>query len=299
MLHDDHLHLRTHTAPPPPHELAPLLKSAREKNIIPGVREHPYLPEMYRIGPYRDFDYAMHVDEIDRFISLFEAERAPLGLEVDYIAGMEQEQARIIADMTRRAEARGVAVNGIIGSVHILPGRVKDVTYPKGGVKHVMWDLDENVFIAHIKDRGPERLLRDYFVAMRELVKMKTYDVLGHMDLIRKFDRKNSSGESVFYSGHEDLYLKLAGGIIELLSETGMGIEINTAGFFKPLGRPYLTQEILDYAVELKVPVTLGSDSHTPGGIGAHFDTALHMLETAGAARPSTLVNRGFVEYDA
>ncbi len=296
-IHDDHLHLRPHVAPTPPHELAPLLKAAGAAGFAPGIREHPPLPGPYRIGPHSDYDYAMREHEVERFFDLFVAAGRPVGFEFDYIAGFEEEQKNILDDMTARAQSKGVPVSGVIGSVHFLPGDIVDVEYEKSGLQTVMWDLDENVFRRHLKNRGAARMIRDYFGAQRELIGMKTFDVLGHIELIRKFDTKDSNGDSIYFADVEDLYMELARGVIELLAESPMALEINTAGMFAKLGRPYISQELLNYAVEAGVPTCYGSDSHLPERVGAGWDIVARMLERAGRERLVTFDNRKMIEY--
>ena len=132
---------------------------------------------------------------------------------------------------------------------------------------------------------------------MLDLIGFGIYDALGHIELIRKFDRRNQSGDSVYFSEVEKLYDTLSRRVVEKISETEMAIEINTAGMFKPIGRPYISTELLSYAVELGIPVCLGSDAHSPDGLGAHFDLALRMLETAGRDYLVTFENREIRKY--
>lgn len=297
MLHDEHLHLRPHTVPPRPHELAPVLEEAARRGITPGVREHPPLPMDFRIGPYGDYDYGMREDEVSRYVNLFREHGAVLGLESDFIQGYESETATIIDELLSLAETSGVAVSGVHGSIHLLPGAVKDVSYERKNNGVVMWDLDESVFIAHIKDRGVKRVVQDYFDAMVELVNCHLYDVLSHIDLIRKFDRKNASGISIYFGDIEKFYTERSRQVVERLAENGMAMEINTAGFCNLIGRPYVTQEILDYAVLCGVPICLGSDAHLIERIGSGFDVAVQMLEKAGADGAAYFKNRKPVKY--
>lgn len=297
MLHDDHLHLRAHTVPPKPHELGPVIEECRRRGIIPGVREHPPLPMDFRIGPYSDYDYGMNEKEVYRFVKMFAEHKIAVGIESDFIAGYESETASIIDEMISLATGEGVAITGVHGSVHLLPGTVKDVGYQRIKNDIVMWDLDEDVFKAHLKDRGAKRLIDDYFSAILELIGTRLFDVLSHIDLIRKFDRKNSSGESIYFADVEAQYVKLSRKAIEKLAESGMAIEINTAGFCNLIGRPYITEEVLKYGVECGVPVSLGSDAHVIERIGSGFDVAVRMLQNAGADNAVTFENREPIKY--
>lgn len=299
-IHDDHVHLRPHLPPPlppQPYELGPALEQAAKHGIAPGIREHPPLPEKFRIGPHGDYTYAMNVGETDAFLQLFKKHNHPLGLELDYIAGEEDEIDTIMNEIIEKAREMDIPVSGIHGSVHLLPGDMRDVEWPKGDVRHVIWDLDENIFIEHIRDRGPKKIIYDYFGAMLDMIDLGNFDCLSHIEVLRKFDRRNGAGESVYFHEYESLYDKLARNIIEELSETGKAIEINTAGMFSPIGRPYISQELLNCAVELGVPVCYGSDAHTPSKIGAFFDLAARMLETAGRDYLVTFENRKPVKY--
>lgn len=297
LIHDDHIHLRGHDDTWQPHRLEPILEEAARRGIAPGIREHGPLPEKYHVRPYTDMFVLLMPDEVDAFIDQFAEAGVAFGLELDFITGDPDGPADAAAEVAQRAAARGAALSGIHGSIHFLPGNTMELDFPRGVGPHTAWDLDEDMFIRHIKNRGPKQLLYDYFGCLGDLVETGHYDCIGHFELIRKFDRKNTSGESVFYSEQEKLYDKLARGVLERVSETSMAVELNTSGIDKPLGRPYLSQELLNYAVELGVPVCLGSDAHAPACMAGHFGEARRMLETAGCAAPVTFVNRRTVPW--
>jgi len=48
-----------------------------------------------------------------------------------------------------------------------------------------------------------------------------------------------------------------------------MSIELNSAGFRKPIGEAYPSLELLELAYEKNIPITFGSDAHSveQGGI--------------------------------
>ena len=295
--HDDHIHLRPHTHPPRPHDLKLILEAAQERGVIPGIREHPPMPRRFQLGPNRDFDYAMHPDETDFFLELFAELECPMGLEVDYLPGEEDEIAEMIQNFTERAADLGVAVSGFHGSMHLLPGRVDDGVRPKGDCEFIMWDLDATVFEAHLKDRGPRRILDDYFGAMRDLIDTRLYDALSHLELIRKFDKRSQAGDSIYFQEVEPLYDRLARDAVERASLAGLAIEINTSGLARPLGRPFLSQALLEHAVACGAAVCVGSDAHLPEHVGGFFDVAESMLEAAGCSTLVTFKERRQIPY--
>ena len=61
-----------------------------------------------------------------------------------------------------------------------------------------------------------------------------------------------------------------------------MAIEVNTAGIRRGLGSVYPDPGFLAACVAEKVPVTLGSDAHTPGDVGRDYAAAFRLLGDLG-----------------
>ena len=297
ILHDDHIHLRPHTHPPPPHDLEAVLRAARARGLVPGIREHPPLPRRFQLGPDGDFHYAMRDHEVAPFLRRFAEQGCPLGLEVDYLPGEERELDQIIRDMCARARDLDVSVSGVHGSMHLLPGTVDDGVGPKGDVQYVLWDLDASIFEALLRARGPRRVLQDYFGALSDLMDTGLYDALSHLELIRKFDRRDQSGRSIYFHDQEALYDALARGAVEKAAASGLALELNMSGMARPLGRPFLSQDLLGHAAACGARICVGSDAHLPEYVGAHFDLALRMLEAAGVHTLVTFRHRKQIPY--
>jgi len=219
------------------------------------------------------------------------------GLEVDFLPGEEDETADIINSMIAHAASLGAPVSGIHGSMHLLPGTIDDGLGPKGDVQFVIWDLDAKIFETHLKDRGPKRILHDYFGALCELIDTGLYDALSHIELIRKFDQRNQAGHSVYFHDVEDLYDRLARDAIEKAAAANLAIEINVSGMARPIGRPFISQSLLNHAVACGAPICVGSDAHLPEHVGAYFDEAERMLESAGCDTLVTFNNRKQIPY--
>lgn len=292
LIHDDHVHLRPHCGigrKRAAHTLDPYVRAAHEKKRILGIREHTPLPAPYRLGPDKDYYTSMSEWEVGPFLDLFTESEVAAGFEVDLLMGSEGPQKEILDDLLSRAAAEGIPVSGINVGVHFLPGSARDIPDDKGVCPDVLWDMSEEVFAAHLRDRGLETLLRDYFEGLHKAIDWDQGQVLSHIELIRKFDRTDTCGRSIYFADAEDHYFTQCSRVIEHAADKGMAVEINTAGCDCLLGRPYISQELLDACARVKAPVVVGSDAHTPAQIGRHFDLAKQMLERAGIDRVHTV----------
>ncbi len=103
---------------------------------------------------------------------------------------------------------------------------------------------------------------------------MKTYDVLGHMDYLLRY-QPISEEDFVAWDDQKDAML-------ELLVKRRKGIEINAKGLHR-LGRPHPPMYILKRYKELGGEiVTLGSDGHALSSLGRNFETMVAYLSACG-----------------
>ncbi len=284
-IHDEHMHLRPHgVSPLPRHAIAPILEACAARGVVPGVREHAPLPERYRLGPDGDYLFCMRPDEVDGFLEVFEGTGVAVGLEVDHLDGVEDETRAIVADVVDRARRRGLAIGGLTGSVHFIHGSVPDLerSIDKGSIPHILCDYEAGVMAAHVADRGAEAVVRDYFGCVRRLIGTGFYDVVGHLELLRKFDRRDDRGASVLFGGVEDLYAAEVEATIRLAAEAGVVLEYNTAGRDVTIGRPYLSDEAVRACVRHGVAIALSSDTHVPKHVARHFGDAVATLRRLG-----------------
>jgi HisJ family histidinol phosphate phosphatase len=276
--------------------LRPVVESAKIKGVKIGIREHAPLPAKLMESRLSDFGVTIYNHEMEPFFNQFQETNFPVGFELDFISGSEDETISILAALKKEADKRCLEISGIHGSAHFLPAGKDLEGLPGVDAGYVSWDLDEDVFRSYIKRKSPEQFLYAYFGAIVELTKMGIYDALSHLELARKFDRVGANGESVYFGECEKLYDKLAREAVEAVGEAGMALELNTAGLFRSLGRPYLSEALAKYASELKIPICLGSDAHKPEDIEAGFETALKMLIKIGVNSVVGFENRNRVE---
>ncbi|MBN2092882.1 hypothetical protein JW964_24890 [candidate division KSB1 bacterium] len=283
--YDCHIHLRQHVNPPhkpTPHQLKPILDEAKRRGIIPHIREHAPLPQVLSIGPNEDFLFCMRHDEIESFLKLFQIEGVPFGLEVDYVAGYENQIYDNVQIFLNKAKEIGVKITSLAGSPHLLPGKLQEFDWDKKGLDLVIWEFSDATFLEYIKQRGAKQILDDYFDGIEGIIQMGIFQVINHLDVIRKMDYRTSQSPSPYFKDLEAYYLSRCRRIIDLAGDKNMVLEINTGGINHKWGQPFIQQEILNYCAEVGVGIQVGSDAHRPGEIGQYFDVAYQMLLQAG-----------------
>lgn len=133
-----------------------------------------------------------------------------------------------------------------------------DVDYLIGSVHFIgEWGFDNPEFIGQYKGKNADETWAEYFRLIGEMAKMRAFDVVGHMDLLKVFNFKPSKDAA-----------KLAMNTLEEIKKAGMAIEINASGLRKPVAEAYPSNELLKAALEFEIPITFGSDAHTPEHIG-------------------------------
>ncbi len=169
------------------------------------------------------------------------------GIEMDYFPGKEAQIARIIETLP---------LDYVIGSVHFID----DWNFDGDQSFYGKWSNDE--------------LYSKYFRLVMQAAKSHLFDILGHADLIKKF--------SIFPESDQTNLLEE---VAEVISQSGMAIELNTAGLDKPCAEYYPGPQFLKLLNARNVPVTISSDAHHPGQIARHYDHALHYLRDCGYRR--------------
>lgn len=120
-----------------------------------------------------------------------------------------------------------------------------------------------------------------YFRQVVRLAETGDFDVLGHIDLVKRDAFKLGKP----YDGPEP-YADAIRAALRAVVARGKGIEINTSPLYKGLDEPCPSLEILRWYRELGGEIlTFGSDAHALDKIGARLDVALEMARAAGFTR--------------
>jgi histidinol-phosphatase (PHP family) len=119
-----------------------------------------------------------------------------------------------------------------------------------------------------IDEVGVEDSWRRYFDSLARAAGSRLFDSLSHPDLVKIFGDR--------LDGYD--YTEIA----DAIAESGVAVEVSTAGLRKPVGELYPHPKFLAACRERGVPATTGSDAHIPSLVGCDFGRARELLRTAG-----------------
>ena len=80
-------------------------------------------------------------------------------------------------------------------------------------------------------------------------------------------------------SGDPRRYYDIA---MEGIAESGIAVEVSTAGLRKPVGEIYPSTAFLEMVVDAGNPIALSSDAHVAGDLGHGYEQALEVLDGLG-----------------
>jgi histidinol-phosphatase (PHP family) len=257
MLTDYHLHLR-----PDEEETAAeryftaenvdrYLAAAAEAGIEElGVSEHVYRFRQALDLWRHPFWVENAVDDLDAYCEFVRGTPLRLGLECDFVPGAEERTAALLT-------SRGF--DYVVGSVHFVGDGAAAVDHPG-------WDVWEG--------RNPDEVWRRYFDALASCARSGLFDILAHPDLVKVWGSARPLPEGdprVFYEP-----------AIEAIAESGIAVEISTAGLRKPVGELYPARAFAEMCVEAGAVFALSSDAHLPEQVGFAYDRAVEFLDQLG-----------------
>lgn len=222
----------------------------------PRYRDEDLFPGEEDLGP------AGLLDAFEAYAREARALRERVGDRIQLLVGFETERlppedwAARMRDLRER-----VAPDYIVGSVHDVQGHVVD------------YSADKTREVAELLG-GKEALQGLYFDALIEVVQTLRPEVVGHIDLIRKFD-----GPSPAFSPR---IMRRIDETLEVIRGTGGVLDVNCATHRRGLGPVYPLPEILSRAREIGVGVTLGDDSHGAHDVGVGLDASMAAIAAAG-----------------
>ncbi len=225
---------------------------AQERGIEElGVAEH-----VYRFA--QALDVWQHplwrenaIDDLDAYCAFVREETdLRLGIEADFVAGREDRMATLL-------EARDW--DYVVGSIHFL--RDQAVDHPDFDV----WSM---------RGHEPAKVWNDYFDLLGEVAASGMFDILAHPDLVKMWGAERPRPEGDLRRFYDRA--------MEGIAESGIAVELSTAGLRKPVGEMYPDRAFLEMVVDAGNPIALSSDAHTPEQLGHEYGRAVELLTDLG-----------------
>jgi histidinol-phosphatase (PHP family) len=189
------------------------------------------------------------IDDYCRFVR--EETDLRLGIEADFIPGAEDRTANLL---------EACDLDYVVGSVHFISDHAIDMD-------------DYGVWRA---GRSAEEIWTRYFQTLGEAARSGLFDILAHPDLVKVWGPAHPER---IPEGDPRRYYELA---LDGIAESGIAVEVSTAGMRKRAREIYPAPAFLEMCVEAGAPIALSSDAHRPEDVGADYDRALELLESVG-----------------
>jgi histidinol-phosphatase (PHP family) len=216
-----------------------------------GVSEHVYrFREALELWRHPFWAQNAH-DDLDAYCEFVGGTPLRLGIECDFIPGAEERTASLLEERD---------FDYVVGSVHF-------VGEGAAAVDDTAWDVWE-------PDGNPDEVWRRYFEALAGCARSGLFDILAHPDLVKVWGSARPLPERDLRAYYEPA--------VEAIAESGIAVEISTAGLRKPVGEIYPARGFAEMCVEAGAAFALSSDAHLPQQVGFEYGAAVELLEQLG-----------------
>jgi histidinol-phosphatase (PHP family) len=223
------------------------LKAARAAGIGElGVSEH-----VYRFTAALDvwrhpFWVDSATDDLDSYCEFVRTTPLRLGIEADLVPGAEDRIASLL-------EARDF--DYVVGSVHFVGETA----------------VDDEGFDVWEEERGdPDKVWSRYFEMVTAVARSGLFDVLAHPDLVKVWGRARPLPERDPRHYYEPM--------VEAVADTGIAVEVSTAGLRKPVGELYPAPALAEMFIDAGAAFALSSDAHLPEHVGWEYAEAVEAM---------------------
>ncbi|MCF6175930.1 MAG: histidinol-phosphatase [Victivallaceae bacterium] len=207
-----------------------------------GISDHLVL------HPTLEVKWGMNIDNIEQYIAELKsaAAKSPIpvytGLEVDFFPNNPRQ-----SKLEKLLES--YQFDYLIGSVHFID------EFPIDNQRSDWSPLSQN----EIND-----IHRRYWEVMKQLIQADMFNIVGHLDLIKKLG----------FNTTDDLSKQITTAV-ELIAKHNLTVEINCAGWDKPCALPYPDKNIFAQCRQLGIPVVMNDDAHHIDQLGQHYQRSM------------------------
>ncbi len=214
----------------------------------------------------------------------------------DIAWAMEPDRVGAYVDAVRDAAARAAAEGGPV----VRAGLEADWFEPTAGaLRAVLSSLPLDFVVGSVHYHGDTELdgrpsvweawsprqqdavHRAYWVNMQRMAESGLFDIVGHLDLTKKFNFHPS--EPI-----DDQIDRT----LDAIANSGMVVELNTNGWNCPCAEAYPSRALLARCRARDIPVTISADAHHPDHLVRDFGRAVELLQDVGYAQVARFAQR-------
>jgi histidinol-phosphatase (PHP family) len=256
VLSDYHLHLRPDEEDTPPERyftdenLDRYLAAAEEGGIEElGCAEHIYRFSQSLALWRHPFWEQWARDDLDAYCEFVAASPLRLGVECDFVPGAEDRTAALLEQHP---------FDFVVGSVHFVGSGAVDME------EFAVWEGSGD----------PDEVWSRYFETLAEAARSGLFDILAHPDLVKYWGRARPLPERDPRFHYEPA--------VAAIAESGIAVEVSTAGLRKPVGELYPSRAFAAMCVDAGAAFALSSDAHVPEQVGFGYERAVEFLDSLG-----------------
>jgi histidinol-phosphatase (PHP family) len=171
-----------------------------------------------------------------------------VGIEADYVPGWEEYLER---------ELQRYPYDYVLGSVHFIGE----------------WDHSDSRCVNQWEGKNIADVYREYYSLIQAAAESKLFDSMAHVDVIKRYKHRPQEDISDFVQQ-----------TFQAIKNSGICVEVNTSGEFMPVQEIFPAKDILVLCQQLGIPLTVGSDSHSPSRVGTNIKRMYSELHEMGFA---------------
>jgi histidinol-phosphatase (PHP family) len=220
--------------------------------------------------------YCMSKENTEKYIKEILKLKAEYRDKIDILLGLEQEYFSDVEDYP---------LDFRIGSLHGVE------------VDNKLFPIDDDVndtdnLVKEYFDGDYYKFIARYYEIIADLPKKTKADIIGHFDLVTKFNDNNR-----FFDEENPKYLNPALDALDEVTKYNIPFEINTGAVYKGYKKnPYPSKNLLKRLSELGGKIIFSSDSHDVKSLGFGFDDASNLAKECGFKSYLILTKDGFKE---
>ena len=188
----------------------------------------------------------------------------PKNPDVEILLGIELDNDPVTGkDGLHWVETHWDRLDFVLGSVHYL------------GNSSRMFDGADQASQLHAL--GFDRAYEAYREQLTALIQRGHVDCLSHLDLIKIHGLIPPTYDPAQFFEP----------ILEQITAAGLAMEVNTAGWRKPVAEQYPAESILQAAIAKQIPITISSDAHSYAQVAEDYAKLEPLLKRVGLEKPA------------